>query len=557
MSADPRRVQGVFLAAVEAADRAACLAILDRECGADAELRLRVEVLLEAHEAEASLLDGPVLVGAIGNDLANSTDMLPRPSDAERGERVLNFLQPSARSGSLGRLGHYEILEVLGSGGFGIVFRASDEKLQRVVAIKVLSPQLAATSPARKRFLREARSSARVRHGNVVQVYEVGEQPLPYIAMEFIPGETLQQRLDRVGPLEAAEVVHVGLQIAEGLAAAHAQGLIHRDIKPANVLIEAGPHRHVKITDFGLARAADDASMTQTGVVAGTPMFMAPEQVNGDRLDHRADLFTLGSVLYTMCSGRPPFRANTALAVLQRVAEDTPRPIHEIIPEVPTWLCDVISRLHAKKPEDRFASAQEVADLLVKASATRDEPGAAPANGPRSRAGRWVAAAAGLLLLLGGLGLAEATGVTRVSGTVVRLFSPEGTLVVEVDDPDVSIQVDGSDLVIKGAGAKEIRVKTGRHVVEARKDGKVVRRELVTVEQNGRRVVRVSQEVPPDEKAAGAEAGSRPPRRRVRAARRRQGPCERGGTRPRGRCRPAAGDVPPDGRESGTQQEGE
>src|SRR5271156_979329 len=183
--------------------------------------------------------------------------------------------------------------------------------------------------------------------------------------------------IDRTGPLEVAEIVRLGRQIAEGLAAAHATGLIHRDIKPGNVLIEGG-HQRVKITDFGLARAADDASLTQSGVLAGTPMYMAPEQAQGESLDHRADLFSLGSVLYAVCSGRPPFRANSTLAVLKRVAEDTPRPIPEIIPEVPQWLCDLITRLHAKKPEDRFATAREVADLLGRGLAQMQRPGIVP-----------------------------------------------------------------------------------------------------------------------------------------------------------------------------------
>src|SRR5882757_2162442 len=223
---------------------------------------------------------------------------------------------------------------------------------------------LATTSPARKRFLREARASAQVRHENVVQVYEVGEQPLPYLVMEFIPGETLQQRLDRVGPVEPAEVVRIGRQIAEGLTAAHTNDLIHRDIKPGNVLLEGGTQR-VKITDFGLARAADDASISQSGIIAGTPMYMAPEQAKGETLDQRADLFSLGSVLYQMVAGRPPFRANGTLAVLKRVAEDTPRPIREVIPETPQWLCDIISKLHAKNPDERYQSAREVADILA------------------------------------------------------------------------------------------------------------------------------------------------------------------------------------------------
>src|SRR5262249_18293221 len=138
---------------------------------------------------------------------------------------------------------------------------------------------------------------------------------------------------------------------------------------------EAGPHPQVKITDFGLARAADDASLTQSGVVTGTPMYMAPEQAQGEALDHRADLFSLGSVLYTMASGRPPFRAPSTLAVLRRVAEDTPRPIREIIPEVPQWLCDLIARLHAKKPGERIATAREVADLLGRGLAALEHPG--------------------------------------------------------------------------------------------------------------------------------------------------------------------------------------
>jgi len=369
-----------------------------------------------------------------------------------------------------------------------------------------MAPQLAATSPARKRFLREARSSAQVRHENVVQVYEVAEQPLPYLVMEFIPGETLQQKLDRVGPLEVPETLRIGRQIAEGLAAAHATDLIHRDIKPGNVLLEGGHHK-VKITDFGLARTADDASISQSGIIAGTPMYMAPEQTQGQTLDQRADLFSLGSVLYQMVAGRPPFRANSAVAVLKRVAEDRPRPIREIIPETPQWLCDIIAKLHAKDPDERYQSAREVADVLadceaqLKANAKLKDYSRIPRSQPqqstprlRLRRRRWAAAAAVLLLLLGGLGFTEATGVTNVRGTVIRLFSPEGTLVVEVDDPGVSVAVDGADVIITGAGAKEIRLKPGSYTVEARKDGKLVSRELVTVTKNGKQIVRVSQE---------------------------------------------------------------
>jgi len=333
-------------------------------------------------------------------------------------EPDLAFLQPTSRADALGSLGHYEILQVLGRGGFGIVFRAFDKTLERVVAIKVLAPEMAATSPARKRFLREARAAAQVRHENVVQIHAVEETPLPYLVMEFVPGETLQQRLDRTGPLDPAEIVPISRQLAEGLAAAHEAGLIHRDVKPANVLMEAGPRLRLKITDFGLARAANDASITQSGLVSGTPLYMSPEQACGDTLDHRTDLFSLGSVLYLLVTGRPPFRADTPLAVLKRVVDDTPRPIRDIIPEAPQWLCDIIAKLQAKNPDDRFQSARELADLLAECETSLKEKrtvrvsalAAKPATSSRRK--WWIAAAVLVSVLL--FGTMEAAGITHL-----------------------------------------------------------------------------------------------------------------------------------------------
>src|ERR1043165_6310257 len=354
----------IFMAVLDLPDETARAAYLDQVCGADSEKRARIDALLASHESAASFLGTPA-VEPVECGLTQEVTSDGTSGSENQADDVLKVLQPSSRLDSLGRIGHYEVLQVLGRGAFGIVFRAFDDVLQRVVAIKVLAPAIAATSPARKRFLREARSSAQARHETVVPTYAVEEQPLPYLVMEFIPGETLQQRLDRTGPLDPAETVRLGRQIAEGLAAAHATGLIHRDIKPGNVLIENGPYERVKITDFGLARAADDASVTQSGVLAGTPMYMAPEQARGESLDHRADLFSLGSVLYVMVTGRPPFRAPSTYAVLKRVADDHPRPIKEVIPEVPTWLCDIISTLHAKNADDRFQNAREVADMLT------------------------------------------------------------------------------------------------------------------------------------------------------------------------------------------------
>ena len=186
---------------------------------------------------------------------------------------------------------------------------------------------------------------------------------LPYLVMPYNRGMSLQKRIDDVGPLPLTETLRIAEQIAAGLAAAHAQGLVHRDIKPANILLEEGVER-LAITDFGLARAVDDATMTRSGVIAGTPQYMSPEQARGDSIDHRSDLFSLGSVMYTMCTGRPPFRAETTFGILRRITDTDPRPIREINLETPAWLCRLIEKLLAKSPADRIQTASETASLL-------------------------------------------------------------------------------------------------------------------------------------------------------------------------------------------------
>jgi serine/threonine protein kinase len=299
----------------------------------------------------------------------------------------LYFLKTSDRPDLLGLLGAYEVQEVIGQGGMGIVLKAYDPALNRQVAIKVLAPALASSATARRRFTREAQAAAAVRHEHIVPVYGVHEiDGLPYLVMQYIPGESLQDRLDWLGPLDLSDILHIGYQAACGLAAAHAQGLIHRDIKPANILIvdsEAGdlsiqdasaclsalPIAHcsrltIKITDFGLARTVDDVGLTQSGVVAGTPQYMAPEQARGEPVDHRADLFSLGGVLYAMCTGVSPFCGDNAVALLRQVSEREPAPIRTLNPEVPPWLALLIDRLLAKKPPERLQSAAEVAELL-------------------------------------------------------------------------------------------------------------------------------------------------------------------------------------------------
>ena len=204
--------------------------------------------------------------------------------------------------------------------------------------------------------------------------------------MPYIAGRSLQERIDRDGPLaHRRRSCASACRPRSGLAAAHAQGLVHRDIKPANILLENGVER-VKITDFGLARAVDDASLTQSGVVAGTPQYMSPEQADGESVDHRSDLFSLGSVLYAMCTGHSPFRAKTTMAVLRRVCDEEPRPLAEVNPEVPETLEAVIRRLHAKDPAARYQSAAEVAEVLGRQLAELQRPGPPVASGATSPA---------------------------------------------------------------------------------------------------------------------------------------------------------------------------
>ncbi len=176
--------------------------------------------------------------------------------------------------------------------------------------------------------------------------------------------------------MSVKEILRIGSQIADGLAAAHKQGLMHRDIKPANILLENGVER-VKITDFGLARAVDDLSVTRTGEVAGTPQYMSPEQAMGEAVDHRSDLFSLGSVMYAMCTGRPPFRGDNAIAVIRRVVDESPRPIREVNADIPDWLCEIINKLLAKQPADRYQTANEVASVLEEKLAELQYPSAA------------------------------------------------------------------------------------------------------------------------------------------------------------------------------------
>ncbi|MEJ7594782.1 MAG: serine/threonine-protein kinase [Planctomycetaceae bacterium] len=269
----------------------------------------------------------------------------------------------------------------MGRGGMGIVMRGFDTSLNRHSAIKVLAPELASSAAARKRFSREARSAAAVVHPHVVPIQTVDEHNgLPYLVMPVVEGQSLQQRVEQNGPLSVIETVRIAAQVASGLQAAHEQGLVHRDIKPANVLLENGVER-VQITDFGLARAIDDASMTRSGVITGTPQYMSPEQAHGDTIDHRSDLFSLGSLIYFMLAGRSPFRAETTMGVLNRIGNDEPRNLRSINADVPQWLEQIVMKLLSKSPASRFQTAAAVGELLQDWRAHLQQPNIVPCPG--------------------------------------------------------------------------------------------------------------------------------------------------------------------------------
>jgi len=330
--------------------------------------------------------------GVSDSSVANDSETLSKPEkpvDKAHFDEVPAWkamLSPGQGIDELGRLGPYRVLQILGKGGMGMVFRAEDALLKRPVALKVMLPAIAANSSARQRFIREAQLAAAVRHQHVVTIHQVGEDNgVPFLAMEFLEGEPLDVCLRKLGRLPVAEAVRIAWQTAEGLAAAHALGLIHRDIKPANIWLERKESKRrteakpagssglrlrpavsqVKILDFGLARAARDSeNLTLSGTVLGTPAYMAPEQAKSGEVDGRADLFSLGCVLYHMLTGNKPFFGEDLYAVLLSVAMHEPAPPHEIDPFVPRPLSDLVMRLLAKSPDERPSSANEVAELL-------------------------------------------------------------------------------------------------------------------------------------------------------------------------------------------------
>jgi hypothetical protein len=424
--------------------------------------RAAVRALGQLHVARSVTRVQDPQVGTVPEIANASAAQTHRDAPPSRGlsDNLTSFLAPPEQPDEVGRLGPYRILAVLAHGGMGVVFRARDPALDRLVALKAMLPGVAVVPSARERFLREARAAAALKHPHVVTIFQVGEdRGIPFLAMEFLEGEPLDDRLRREGRLPLAEVLRIGREIALALAAAHARGLVHRDIKPANLWLE-GPTGHVKVLDFGLAWAqANQAHLTQSGLIVGTPAYMAPEQAEGKPADPRCDLFSLGCVLYQMNTGALPFHGESTIAVLRALALHEPPPVAELCPESPPELSALVTRLLAKKPEDRPATAQEVAETLhtleqLPAMPAVPQPMATPARRSRKP-----------LVAVAGAALAGAALAVALALLVVLWPTPHGTVRIESDDPAVEVVFGKAGPTIKGADKEPITLRAGEHGV--------------------------------------------------------------------------------------------
>jgi hypothetical protein len=383
-------------------------------------------------------------------------------NEASRGligaEELYDFLLPVVESGAAVSLGPYRVVGVLGIGGMGIVLKAEDPKLGRSVAIKMLKPAFTASGAARQRFLREAQAAAGMTNEHVVPIYHVGEdRGVPYLVMPFLAGETLEHRRHREERLPLAEVLRIGREVAVGLAAAHERGLIHRDIKPANLWLDADRGK-IRILDFGLARIEEESSeLSQLGHALGTPAYMAPEQSRGEKVGPRADLFSLGCVLYRLSTGVGPFDGPTPRAVCHALEHEEPRRPEQLRSELPKAFSELVLRLLAKNPADRPASARDVV-REIESIEDKQEPGSPRAKRPRRPWVMWIATAVGLFLLA----IAYATGPT-----IYRLVTDQGDLVIETNDPGVEVVIkDRTGKVIDRTAKREILLKAGEYEIE-------------------------------------------------------------------------------------------
>ena len=292
-------------------------------------------------------------------------DLAERPGDEAEGRQRLQLALGDG----------YEVRELLGRGGFGLVFTAFDKRLKRDLAIKVLRMELASSANFMDRFEREAMTAAQLRHPNIVPIYTIGEKDgLAYIVMPLIKGETLQELLERNGPLPMAETIRILADAASALAAAHAVGLIHRDIKPDNIMLE-GPEKRVLLMDFGIAKmlSSSDANLTGTGVLIGTPLYMSPEQGSGDKdQDQRSDIYSFGVVAYHMVTGKPPFAGTSGADLIRQHVLTPATDVRMFRPTVPPALAATVMRCLQKDKTKRWQTADELRIALQAASGQRE-----------------------------------------------------------------------------------------------------------------------------------------------------------------------------------------
>ncbi len=393
-----------------------------------------IDALYEtSHGADTPPADESVIEGLI-DKLTELPDAHSLHASLSRDE-IRSILAPAQQDDELGRLGQYRVLEVLGIGGMGIVFKGEDCELGRLVAIKVMQPKLAASRAASQRFEREACAAAAFEHNHVVTIYHIGEeQGVPYFTMPLLEGESLRRRVEREGRLPTDDILRIGRETADGISAAHERGLLHRDIKPDNVWLL--PDGQVKIVDFGLARAVDQASnVTSSGMIVGTPVYMAPEQAQSRNIDERCDLFSLGSLMYHLATGEPPFTGDNLVATLVSVSQDKVTPPRQRNPELSAELNDLILDLLAKNPDDRIQSAREVVQRISKIEAERIGPTVA------TRAARWRGGIAGWAV-------AAALACVMFAGALIYVATDRGTLVIDADE-SVPVTIQGGKVSIR------------------------------------------------------------------------------------------------------------
>ncbi len=445
-------------------------------------------------EVEALIRRVAGLGGRATPDPAGAPTLAPAPAPGAG-------LAPAQANDEIGRLGPYRVLKVLGEGGMGVVYAAFDTRLQRPVALKLMRGATTATAAARERFLREARAAARIEHDHIVGIYHADEEGgALYLVMPLLCGETLQARKDREGMLPLADVLRIGRETAEALAAAHEHGLVHRDIKPGNLWLEAGSGR-VKVLDFGLAQAAlGDVRLTDPGSIVGTPAYMAPEQTRGTPVDARSDLYSLGVVLFELCTGRLPFAHKEVLALLSALAFDAPPPVTDLCPDLPPALADLIMRLLTKEPAERPSSARAVVQA-IEAIERGFAPSAAPLPAPVRRRSGWRRMEAAALLAL------FAGAIYFFGPAVYRIATNKGELVITTDDPDIEVvitqnghRVRALDLktmqrITLSAGAYEIELPGGPQALRLNTD-------RFTLTRGGKAVVTVER-VPPARAGSG------------------------------------------------------